>query len=112
MSGGDSYVDPPVPIPNTVVKHINAESTWLATAWEDRKLPVKKKSHFDKRWLFCYYEVLPGLRPLAVSVSCSTLADGLVSQDAFAWDVLTNRLTPLGYVRKDRKLPVRKSTAS
>ena len=43
MSGGDSYVDPPVPIPNTVVKHINAESTWLATAWEDRKLPVNKK---------------------------------------------------------------------
>ena len=33
---------PPVPIPNTVVKHINAESTWLETAWEDRKLPVKR----------------------------------------------------------------------
>ena len=41
-SGDDGYVDPPVPIPNTVVKHINAESTWLETAWEDRKLPVKK----------------------------------------------------------------------
>ena len=34
-------MDPPVPIPNTVVKHIYAESTWLETAWEDRKLPVK-----------------------------------------------------------------------
>ena len=33
---------PPVPIPNTVVKHINAESTWLETAWEDKKLPVKR----------------------------------------------------------------------
>ena len=32
---------PPVPIPNTVVKHVKAESTWLETAWEDRKLPVK-----------------------------------------------------------------------
>ena len=31
---------PPVPIPNTVVKHINADGTWLATAWESRKLPV------------------------------------------------------------------------
>ena len=29
----------PVPIPNTVVKHINAESTWLETAWEDKELP-------------------------------------------------------------------------
>ena len=42
-SGDDGYVDPPVPIPNTVVKHINAESTWLETAWEDRKLPVRKE---------------------------------------------------------------------
>ena len=41
ISGDDGYVDPPVPIPNTVVKHIYAESTWLETAWEDRKLPVK-----------------------------------------------------------------------
>ena len=40
ISGDDSYVVPPVPIPNTVVKHINAESTWLETAWEDKKLPV------------------------------------------------------------------------
>lgn len=44
-SGDDGYVDPPVPIPNTVVKHINAESTWLETAWEDRKLPVKEERH-------------------------------------------------------------------
>ena len=40
ISGDDGYVAPPVPIPNTAVKHINAESTWLETAWEDRKLPV------------------------------------------------------------------------
>ena len=42
-SSGDSYVVPPVPIPNTVVKHINAESTWLETAWKDRKLLVKQE---------------------------------------------------------------------
>lgn len=35
---------PPVPIPNTVVKHLEAESTCMETCWEDRKLPVKKKS--------------------------------------------------------------------
>ncbi|MDF2570879.1 MAG: hypothetical protein K0R55_2483, partial [Sporomusa sp.] len=31
---------PPVPIPNTVVKPIYAEGTWLETAWEIRKLLV------------------------------------------------------------------------
>ena len=31
---------PPVPIPNTVVKHSYVESTWLETTWEDRKLLV------------------------------------------------------------------------
>ena len=40
---GDGYEDPPVPISNTVVKLVNAESTWLATAWEDRKLLIKQK---------------------------------------------------------------------
>ena len=35
---------PPVPIPNTVVKHLEAESTCMETCWEDRKLPVKKKA--------------------------------------------------------------------
>ena len=43
ISGDVGYVVPPVPIPNTVVKHINAESTWLETAWEDRKLPVRAR---------------------------------------------------------------------
>ena len=36
-----------------------------------------------------------------------TSTEGLVLQDAFAYGVLTNRLTPLGYASKDRKLPVR-----
>ena len=39
----DGYEDPPVPISNTVVKLINAESTWLETAWEDRKLLINEK---------------------------------------------------------------------
>ena len=65
------------------------------------------KSHFVMRWLFFYFVLLPGLRPSAVSVICSTSTEGLVLQDAFAYGVLTNRLTPLGYASKDRKLPVR-----
>ena len=34
-------MEPPVPIPNTVVKHLEAESTCMETCWEDRKLPVR-----------------------------------------------------------------------
>ena len=40
---GDSYEGPPVPISNTVVKLVNAESTWLETAWEDRKSLIKQR---------------------------------------------------------------------
>ena len=39
MSGGNGKGDPPVPIPNTEVKTLRAESTWLETAREDRSLP-------------------------------------------------------------------------
>ena len=35
-------MEPPVTIPNTVVKHLEAESTCMETCWEDRKLPVNK----------------------------------------------------------------------
>ena len=42
---GDSYEGPPVPISNTVVKLVNAESTWLETAWEDRKSLIKLKAN-------------------------------------------------------------------
>ena len=52
---GDGYEDPPVPISNTVVKLINAESTWLETAWEDRKpLINEKKKVYLKVGLFLF----------------------------------------------------------
>ena len=50
---GDGYEDPPVPISNTVVKLINAESTWLETAWEDRKPLIKLKAHLRVCLFFC-----------------------------------------------------------
>ena len=50
---GDGYEDPPVPISNTVVKLINAESTWLETAWEDRKSLIKLKKANQMVSLFC-----------------------------------------------------------
>ena len=52
----DGYEEPPVPIPNTVVKLVNAESTWLETAWEDRKSLINKR-RAPNRVLFFYYLV-------------------------------------------------------
>ena len=51
---GDGYEDPPVPISNTVVKLINAESTWLETAWEDRKplILIKKALAYASAFLW------------------------------------------------------------
>ena len=51
--GDDGKKDTPVPISNTVVKLINAESTWLETAWEDRKPLIKLKAHL-RVCLFLY----------------------------------------------------------
>ena len=39
-TGGYYLEATPVPIPNTEVKLNGADNTWLATAWEDRLLPV------------------------------------------------------------------------
>jgi len=36
MISGDCQRGPPVPIPNTEVKPLNAENTWWETAREDR----------------------------------------------------------------------------
>ena len=34
---------PPVPIPNTEVKLIRVEDTWLATTWENRSMPALRQ---------------------------------------------------------------------
>ena len=39
--GVDCDEGTPVPIPNTVVKLIYAENTWLVTAREDRSMPTQ-----------------------------------------------------------------------
>ena len=43
LTGADGDEATPVPIPNTEVKLISVENTWLATAWEDRAVPVQMK---------------------------------------------------------------------
>ena len=37
--GGQSEVDPPVPVPNTEVKRLSADDTWGGTPWENMPLP-------------------------------------------------------------------------
>ena len=38
LASADNAQDPPVPIPNTVVKLSSAENTWMETSWEDREV--------------------------------------------------------------------------
>ncbi len=40
-SGDESKEDPPVPIPNTEVKLISADNTWLEAAREDKAMPTQ-----------------------------------------------------------------------
>ena len=50
-------MEPPVPIPNTVVKHLEAESTCMETCWEDRKLPVKKALNNSVLFSYIFLEM-------------------------------------------------------
>ena len=43
-------MDPPVPIPNTVVKRRSTDSTVGATPWEDRSLPGFTNPLFGAGW--------------------------------------------------------------
>ena len=52
---GDSCEDTPVPMPNTVVKLTNAESTWLEAAREDRKLLIKCEKDICKDVFFAFH---------------------------------------------------------
>ena len=50
--GVDDDEGPPVPIPNTEVKLIGADDTWLATAWKNREMPTQGKPSV---WMvFCF----------------------------------------------------------
>ena len=51
-TGANGDEVPPVPIPNTEVKLISVENTWLATAWEDRTVPVQNSCCIRGRSFF------------------------------------------------------------
>ena len=44
---------PPVPIPNTEVKLIRVENTWLETAREDRSMPAQRTPR-ENLWEFSF----------------------------------------------------------
>ena len=53
-------MDTPVPIPNTAVKHLSADNTWLATARESKSLPDLYESLEDStlKAFFAYKDSL------------------------------------------------------
>ena len=51
ISGDNSERDPPVPIPNTEVKPLSADGTWLATARESRTSPGSREGKLEEREL-------------------------------------------------------------
>ena len=46
-AGVNGNEDPPVPIPNTEVKLIRVEDTWLETARENRSMPAQTQSFYS-----------------------------------------------------------------
>ena len=56
ISGGNGKRDPPVPIPNTEVKPLRADGTWLETARESRSLPDANRSMSMTCSCFLYNE--------------------------------------------------------
>ena len=57
--GVDCDEVPPVPIPNTEVKLISAEDTWLEAARENRLMPALRKNH-PIGWFFHIYIYIYG----------------------------------------------------
>ena len=49
--GINDHEGPPVPIPNTEVKLMSVESTWVATPWEDRSMPTFFYKKSRKRFI-------------------------------------------------------------
>ena len=48
--GVDGDEGPPVPIPNTEVKLISVEDTWLETARENREMPTQSQNSVEKEF--------------------------------------------------------------
>ncbi len=56
-SGGNGERDPPVLIPNTEVKPLSADGTWLDTTWESRTLPDPLRQAFRLSFLLQFFDL-------------------------------------------------------
>ena len=63
ISGDNGKRDPPVPIPNTEVKPLRADGTWLETARESRSSPDSKREDIERYPLFLSF--------LEIVISCT-----------------------------------------
>ena len=74
---------PPVPIPNTEVKLICVENTWLVTTWEDKSTPAQNSAEL----LLCtlYSSIAQSVEHLTVNqgVTGSSPVGGVKSLDDF-----------------------------
>ena len=81
--GVDCDEDPPVPIPNTEVKLISAENTWLEAARENRSVPILIQNAIPQRDGILLFRnrkpsvVFPGGRPFYFTQSSGSF---------FAWN--------------------------
>ena len=47
-AGVNGNEEPPVPIPNTEVKLIRVDNTWMEASWEDKSMPaLARELHFS-----------------------------------------------------------------
>ena len=60
----------PVPIPNTVVKLVYGDNTWLATAREDNSMPTSKAATKVAAFSFFSAEILRGYMSCVSNTSC------------------------------------------
>ena len=66
-------METPVPIPNTMVKHLSADDTWLETARESRWLPDLYEDTSETRGI-CLEVIPPNLIYQASQQDCLIIA--------------------------------------
>ena len=88
ITGANGDEVTPVPIPNTEVKLISVENTWLETAWEDRAAPVQKQKGLSYQTFLAYC-------PLAQSVEHLTVNQGVASSSLAGAAMKTPAVIPL-----------------
>ena len=91
LTGADGDEATPVPIPNTEVKLISVENTWLATAWEDRAVPVQKQKGLNVQTFLAYC-------PLAQSVEHLTVNQGVASSSLAGAANITHSPMTVGFL--------------